>query len=341
MNVGYSVSKLKAMIESNNKGNRAYALDKSDIREFTKVTDAIRQVKYAGAVMYRGKIHLLGGDSYATRHEVYNPDTDTWADSVTLPTYFGQGMSVVYNDEIHILNSANATSYYKIHYKFDGEKWTKLSDTPQGLIHGSAVVYEGKLHIIGGGDNNAKLHYTWNEDTDTWTRLNDLPLDANYCTAFVLTNEIHLIWSKSHYKWNKDTDSWTNVDSGLTASLNDYWGVCVYNDVAYAVLSNTSALTIRQYLPDKNLWGGVSGDTAIVRCYKPNMVVCNNDIYIFTANNTKEVYRYRIRTKLVGEVDKNTFIYSPNKLNVIQGELQDVEKGYIATEDTSVVIYEK
>ena len=82
----------------------------------------------------------------AVNIEFDNETVDTISMS-TLPHKSSGNVSVVYNNEIHIIGFGTD----KYHYKWDGSSWTSVSTAPYRTYSGaSAVVYNNAIHILGG-----------------------------------------------------------------------------------------------------------------------------------------------------------------------------------------------
>lgn len=139
--------------------------------------------------MYNGEIHVLGGDSYSTIHQKWNGSS--WVSVSTIPYYFTAGSAVVYNGEIHILDSMREP-YLMNHYKWNGTTWVSVSTLPYNFYQGAAVVYNNEIHILGAGGGNLS-HHKWTGTS--WVSVSTLPYPMYRGDAVVHNNSIELLGS--------------------------------------------------------------------------------------------------------------------------------------------------
>ena len=209
----------------------------------------------------------------------------------TLPYNFYSGSAVVYNNEIHILGSADDSSYTK-HYKWDGTIWTEVSTLPYNFCSGSAVVYNNEIHILGSGDSSSTYtnHYKW--DGTSWTEVSTLPYIFVGGSAVVYNNEIHILGSADnssytkHYKWNGT--SWTEVS---TLPYEFYFGsAVVYNNEIHILGSGDSSSYTKHYKWNGTSWSSVS--TLPYAFYYGSAVVYNNEIHILGGGSGSRYYKW-------------------------------------------------
>jgi hypothetical protein len=110
-----------------------------------------------GATIFNNEIRIFGGIYGTTKHYKFNGSS--WTNiSAGLPYGFASAGTVVHNGELHIMGSADNSSYYKYHYKYNGSSWTQLSNLPYKFYSSCAVVHKGKINLLGGAENNT-AHY--------------------------------------------------------------------------------------------------------------------------------------------------------------------------------------
>lgn len=186
--------------------NNHYALD------LTGVTPTWRNVStlpfdFVGrnqAVVYDGKIHILGGyDSPHKNH--YAWDGSNWSKVSTLPYSLNGGSAVVYDGKIHIISGNDGRTK---HYCWDGVAWKRASvmDLMDVAVAGGyAFVYDDAIHVLNGWSNHNTEHLMWNGDKiDGWKKLSPLPYSYTGGAVLVLNDTIQILGGGSaptrHYK---------------------------------------------------------------------------------------------------------------------------------------------
>jgi N-acetylneuraminic acid mutarotase len=190
------------------------------------------------AVVLNNEIHILGSQSYLTKH--YKWDGSSWKSVSTLPSDFYRGAAAVVDNKIHIqgynqghyiwngktltsaANAPGAYDHYFVtfnnelhsisgtdHYKWNGSSWTEVSTIPFEVWDASVVVFNNAIHLLGGDANGDTKHYTW--DGSSWKSVSTLPKAVSYSGAAVLNNEIHLLCGLDHYTW--DGSSWKSISA--------------------------------------------------------------------------------------------------------------------------------
>ena len=72
------------------------------------------------AVVFDGKIHIMGGKEYQCEKKHYEYDGSSWIETSAIPYDFYYGSAVVWNNELHIMGSNNSTCRAK-HYSVKGD----------------------------------------------------------------------------------------------------------------------------------------------------------------------------------------------------------------------------
>lgn len=146
------------------------------------------------AVVYRGKIHLLGCNEYPTNH--YSWDGTTWVQESTLPYTMDWGDAVVYNDRIHIFGGVgNTTDINYAHWAWDGVAWVQLANMPivmNGINY--AHIFKNKILLAStayGAYGNWRWLCSW--DGNQWTRVDSgVGNNGVYSTA-ILDDLIYML----------------------------------------------------------------------------------------------------------------------------------------------------
>jgi len=163
-------------------------------------------------VVYRDKIHVLGGRSSedTTKHYAWNGSS--WSSQSTLPfRVFSDFTSIiVYKDKIHLLGGDDTADTTK-HYAWNGSSWSSQSTLPFKMREGAVAVYNNKLHIM-----NGTKHYAW--DGSSWSSQSTLPVDISRACAIAYDGELHLVRNK-HYVW--DGNSWREKNFNNLSTVAD------------------------------------------------------------------------------------------------------------------------
>ena len=113
---------------------------------------------YGGyAVVFEGKIHILGGYGNLDGHYYYEDDKNsanynTWVQASTLPFHFYCGGCVVFQNKIHIFGGANntgMTSWKNLHYSYPHETIVTTTDPATGeTIQQTAMVWKEEAAVL-------------------------------------------------------------------------------------------------------------------------------------------------------------------------------------------------
>ena len=342
MNVGYSVSKLKAMIEANNAGNKAYCLDRNTINGIEKLPELTNLNTKASMVVFQDKIHVIGGNGYATRHETW--DGQKWTLLDQAPMYIENSCVIVFKDCIHVFSSAS-TAYKQYHYKYDGQTWTRLSTNTPVTFASGGVCHDGNyIYLI---DTNGGF-YRYDVETDTYTSLKALSSGTGEGTAlFYYNNEIRCFFGYVQTPYNIETNTWgskmsnTISTGGNLTNSGGRLALCEYFGKVYAITTNSSAPSIFEADVITGVFTHLYSlqSDSIVTSF-PCLVSYKGYLHFINGNGTKGFYRYKFGTTISGEVQEDTFVYAPKGKSILHGDVETVEGGYIAKSDTEIVIGE-
>jgi len=166
------------------------------------------------ANVVNGKIYLIGGSTNENEsrydpqtsnlNEVYDPQTDTWANKSSLPNAVSEYASAVVNDKIYVIGGSdeNLTQIYTP----ETDTWNNgapIPTTPKGYYPGGAGATTGvlapkRIYVLGGSEAG----------------LSGMSLNTTLI-------------------YDPENDSWSNGAPMLTARSNI--GVGVVDDILYAI----------------------------------------------------------------------------------------------------------
>ena len=182
-------------------------------------------------VVFRGEIHILGGDAGQKNH--YKHNGSEWVSVSTLPFSFYEGNAVVFDDKIHIFGSMSGSSYYKVHYAWDGSSWTKLSNAPYSMTDfNRSVALDNKIICF-------PENFAYKFESETWTLMETYPYNDNRYNPANVGGTIYYSKSDGIYTWSEATLAETKV----TGFSSDYGnGTCLIvekNGAPYIVKTNS------------------------------------------------------------------------------------------------------
>lgn len=201
------------------------------------------------AVVYDGKIHLIGGYHRETANLHYVWDGVSWEQLDNIPcavktdtSYFSSGV-FVYENKIHtigIYNTFYSSSFFDpSHYSFDGNTWTQETDYV-GDKDSLVFMYNGKIHCIG----KTGYHYVY--QNGDWVQLTDVSkTSSNMNTAYGIE------FNGKYYFFRTSGGTSTGVFDG-TEIIEPSWGVTPYGQTYYSPYASTPVV----YQNKLHLMGG-------------------------------------------------------------------------------------
>jgi hypothetical protein len=153
-----------------------------------------------------GKIYVIGGTTTSLNAnkmvEIYDPQTNSWTESTSLPEIKSGASACVVNGKIYVFGGEKdfrGTGLKEV-YEYDPslDHWTQKKDMPTARFYMNAEAVNGKIYVMGGISHPAAEYaFTVNEEydpvTDTWLKATELPtLRAGYGSA-VVNNKVYLI----------------------------------------------------------------------------------------------------------------------------------------------------
>ncbi len=146
----------------------------------------------SAAVVYNGRIHILGGANNPRIHYSWDESTDTWHKESDLPYDFINGGAAVYNGYIHIFGT---TGWSNQHYKWGGENWILLTSTPYAFNNlNNAQIFLNKVCLVSSGYGHySQFRYIQQWDDDTGWTAALIPNNNSFGNSCVYKNKIYLL----------------------------------------------------------------------------------------------------------------------------------------------------
>lgn len=211
----------------------------------------------ARAIVFNGKLHLIGGQASGTIGSHYVWDGLSWTKLTNFPNAQGNISPFIHNNELHLIGpyqSTGSTPKTCFHYRWNesDDTWELLSTVPFYVSTGGAISVNGKIHAFG----NSVTHYIW--DGTSWTQSTDLPVTYAHDNGGVVNynNELHILGGTSastkHYKWDEVTATWVDV-STLPYTMSKS-ACCVFDGKIHLISSQTAANKNKYYEWDGTSW---------------------------------------------------------------------------------------
>jgi hypothetical protein len=148
----------------------------------------------------KGQANGLRGDHAAVAtHQVYDPDSDTWAAARPFPTAVSRACGGTIDLLFYMaggLTVDGAPSAGLSVYDADIDRWKTLKPMPKAVAGAASAVLGGKLYVLGGAtgaaDNQTVTAECWSYDpkTDAWTSEPPMPTARQGLVAVALGGRI-------------------------------------------------------------------------------------------------------------------------------------------------------
>lgn len=179
---------------------------------------------------YRGNAFTYGGATNTV--EVYDPATDSWATTTSMPVALSGGGTVTFNNKIYVVGGLNGQSEpISTVQEFDPatHTWSMKKDMPYALHHVGVTVLNDKIYAVGGGHHSARYNYLqeYDPNTNTWTNKAGMKSARNTLSVSVLNGKIYAIGGsaaggivKTVETYDPTTNTWSQIADLNTAR----WG---------------------------------------------------------------------------------------------------------------------
>ncbi len=165
----------------------------------------------AGAVIYKGKLYVVGGTTNGHDggdvkwFDVYDPETDSWNSLPDAPTSRDHASAIVVDDKLifaggrqtdHPRTFANLVKQTDV-YDFKTGRWTKSANIPTPRAGATTVGFGDEVIVAGGETERAgaaeKTVQAYNSNTGRWRTLPSLKEGRHSGGAAVLDGIMHVI----------------------------------------------------------------------------------------------------------------------------------------------------
>ena len=149
-----------------------------------------------------GKIYVIGGDL----NFEYNPDTDTWATKMPMPTPRGHFGIAVYQNRIYVMGDYVNSSANEV-YDPATDTWATKKPIPLNENRTNSVkmasVINGKIHLL-----SPRTHDIYDVAADTWTTGKIMPFSLSGAST-TFDDKIYVIVGNKTQIYNPESDSWS------------------------------------------------------------------------------------------------------------------------------------
>ena len=166
------------------------------------------------AIVTKGRVHLLGGNTGAWSSTVYTAPISAdgtlgaWTTGTSLPTGVASSQAIVTKDRVYLLGGRNnyySSAVYTAPISADGTlgAWTTDTPLPDTVGESQAIVTKDRVYLLGGHTNSGftSAVYTAPISADgtlgAWTTDTPLPGTVAYSQAVVTKDRVYLLGSAS------------------------------------------------------------------------------------------------------------------------------------------------
>jgi Kelch motif protein len=250
---------------------------------------ARQEVSY---VQFGGKLYLAGGD---TRHQVYDPATDSWRDIAPLPERLDHIQGVALGDRIYYVGGLvswprpHANSVFV--YDPATDSFSDGASMARGRGAGGVAPYRGKLYYAGGLHDGVPVPWVdvYDPEADRWSELPDMPRAREHFQAAVVDGRLYAIGGRQgelgtelveNDAYDFASGSWTaglaplpTPRGGFAAAAVGHEIVVIGGEVAEGALD-----TVEAYDTQTDTWRTL--DPMPTARHGIQAAVCNGGVYI-------------------------------------------------------------
>ncbi|WP_211745374.1 kelch-like protein [Paenibacillus sp. Marseille-Q4541] len=195
--------------------------------------------------------HLLGSLSASAAE-------NSWEQKANMPGMVYTTSSVVYNDEIYVVNGSSNCCTLNTLYKFNPitNSWTTLAPSNVARERNGAAVVNGKIYSMSKGSLEE-----YDPATNKWTKKANMLNEKQFFSTSVLNGKIYVIGGNTNASptakntvqiYDPKTDSWTEGPS-LNVARYKHSSV-VYNGKIYVFGGQRYVTDIEVFDPETNTW---------------------------------------------------------------------------------------
>lgn len=230
----------------------------------TKTSQPVARGAGASAVV-NNRIYVIGGwgSGIQSRHDCYDPVTNTWSNKASLPTatYYLEACAV--HGKIYAIGGWNGSySQQNIMYDPATNSWATKADMPTARGEFAIGVINNKIYCVGGyaGVSAFNVNEEYDPATNAWTTKAVLPTARHSLDGEVVDNKLYAIGGfntlTANEMYDPATDSWTTKVS-IPYGRHDF-AIGVINGKIYVLagsIGNPQNTALgHEYDPINNTW---------------------------------------------------------------------------------------
>ena len=210
-------------------------------QKWTKGKQAPIEIHHFQAVVYKGKIYVIGaltgkwpGETPIPRMLVYDPKQDQWTEGAEIPADRNRGAAglVLYKNKFYLVcgikdgHRGDHKLWLDVYDPKTGQ-WNRLADAPRARDHFQAAVVKNKLYVMGGrrskvgpdgfSDTEAAMD-VYDFKSNRWTTIQQSPIPTQRAGNYVAVYKNKIIVMGGESGTQEASHAETEVFDPLTQS---------------------------------------------------------------------------------------------------------------------------
>jgi N-acetylneuraminic acid mutarotase len=246
-------------------GNREKLLERYDsVNDSWETLAPMDQAREAITASLNGKIYAIGGrgssGSPLSSIEIYDPETDSWSDGVSLPSAVEFGEAIAISQKIFLIGGKNTSGQnlnQVICFDPTSNQWIAKANMPTARRGHKLVWFENRIWALGGYTSTSSNRVeSYDPDTDSWQTEASLRTARESLTAWVANGRIYVGGGNNGSQissievYDHNTNSWENAGNFTENKANA--GSVVLNDKVYVIAGSDGSYTNKVFAADLN-----------------------------------------------------------------------------------------
>jgi N-acetylneuraminic acid mutarotase len=248
-----------------------------------------------------GKFYLAGG---GTAHQVYNPQTNSWANVAPLPQALDHIQGAVVGGKIYYIGGLTAwpSPHVSTVHIYDPQtnSFTQGAPMPAARARGAGgvAVHQGKIYYAGGLHNGSAVSWfdVYDPGVNTWTQLPNMPRVRDHFHAAVVGGKFYAIGGRdtainatttANDAFDFSTGTWTQGLAPLPTARGGFAAAALGNEVLVigGEGGGSTFSTVEAYNTQTNTWRTLA--PMPTARHGIQAAECNGGVYIAAGGKTQ------------------------------------------------------